>query len=476
MPGPAAPTDRTTSSWRWALVIASGLAIWLVPVPPQVEVQAWRLFAIFVATIVGIIVRPHPMSVVALVGMSVAVFTDTLTIGQALGGFANPVVWLVWAAFLVASAFIRTGLGLRIAYLFIRRIGRRTLGLAYGLVATDLVLAPAIPSNTARAGGVIFPILRSLGRSFDSAPEDGTARRIGAFLTFTAYQGTVVTSAMFLTAMVANPLAVELAAGLGVEISWGSWALAAVVPGLLSLAVVPWLIYRLFPPEIVETPGAAEMAAQRLGEMGALTRDEWALLAVFVLLLFLWVFGVELGVHSATAALGGVVALLLSGVLTWSQVLEQRDAWDTMIWFAVLVMMAGFLGEFGLTAWVSERIGAFVGGRGWVPAFLLLSLTYFYSHYFFASNTAHVSAMYAPFLGVAIAVGAPPLMAALTLAFFSNLFASLTHYGTAPAPIFYGSGYVELGTWWRLGALISVVNIGIWLGVGSLWWKVLGLW
>ena len=263
------------------LVVASGLVIWLVPVPPQVTVQAWRLLAIFVATVVGIIVRPLPMSVVALVGMSVAVFTHTLTIGQALSGFGNPVVWLVVAAFLIASGFIRTGLGLRIAYLLTRSIGKRTLGLAYGLLATDLVLAPAIPSNTARAGGVIFPIVKSLAQSFDSVPEDGTARRIGAFLTFTAYQGTVVTSAMFMTAMAANPLAVELAAGLGVEISWGGWALAALVPGLLSLAVVPLLIYRLYPPGIVETPGAAEMAAHRLEEMGAPSREEWTLLAVF---------------------------------------------------------------------------------------------------------------------------------------------------------------------------------------------------
>ena len=277
----AAPTDRTGRPWRWVLVVASGLVIWLVPVPPQVTVQAWRLLAIFVATVVGIIVRPLPMSVVALVGMSVAVFTHTLTIGQALSGFGNPVVWLVVAAFLIASGFIRTGLGLRIAYLLTRSIGKRTLGLAYGLLATDLVLAPAIPSNTARAGGVIFPIVKSLAQSFDSVPEDGTARRIGAFLTFTAYQGTVVTSAMFMTAMAANPLAVELAAGLGVEISWGGWALAALVPGLLSLAVVPLLIYRLYPPGIVETPGAAEMAAHRLEEMGAPSREEWTLLAVF---------------------------------------------------------------------------------------------------------------------------------------------------------------------------------------------------
>ena len=139
-------------------------------------------------------------------------------------------------------------------------------------------------------------------------------------------------------------------------------------------------------------------------------------------------------------------------------------------------MMASQLGELGLLDWFSDRVSGVLAGSHWVPAFLSLSLIYFYSHYFFASNTAHVSAMYAPFLALALAVGTPPVLAALVLAFFSNLFASMTHYGTAPAPILFGSGNVEIGTWWKLGALISVVNITIWLGVGSLWWRLLGLW
>jgi DASS family divalent anion:Na+ symporter len=172
----------------------------------------------------------------------------------------------------------------------------------------------------------------------------------------------------------------------------------------------------------------------------------------------------------------GVGAMLATGALDWEDILKERSAWDTLIWFAVLVMMASQLGELGLLDWFSDRVSGVLADGHWLPAFLSLSLIYFYSHYFFASNTAHVSAMYAPFLALALAVGTPPLLAALVLAFFSNLFASMTHYGTAPAPILFGSGNVEIGTWWKLGALISVVNITIWLGIGSLWWKLLGLW
>jgi DASS family divalent anion:Na+ symporter len=254
---------------RLLLTILVGAAIWLSPHPESLDPRAWQLLAIFVATIVGVVARPLPMGAVALLGVVTTVLTGTLSITEALSGFGNRVIWLIVVAFLIARGFIKTGLSMRIAYGFVALLGRRTLGLGYGLVATDLVLAPAIPSNTARAGGVVFPILLSLARVYGSRPDDGSARRIGAFLTKTAYQGTVITSAMFLTAMAANPLAAELAGDLGVEITWGRWALAALVPGLVSLVVVPLVIYRLYPPEIKETPEAAQMARAELKRMGA---------------------------------------------------------------------------------------------------------------------------------------------------------------------------------------------------------------
>ena len=461
---------------RLAVVVLVGAAIWLVPEPAGVQPRAWHLLAVFVAMMVGIVLRPLPMGAVAFVATAFAVLSGTLTIAEATAGFGNTVVWLVVAAFFIATAFVRTGLGTRIAYHFMRVLGKRSLGLAYGFIAADLVLAPAIPSNTARAGGVLYPVLRSLCVSLGSDVELGTERRIAAFLTFTAYQGVVVTSAMFLTAMAANPLVAELAGQQGVALSWPLWALAASVPGILSLLLVPLLIYRLYPPQITSTPTAPELARQRLAELGAMKRDEWILLAVFVCLLSLWILGGPLGISATTTALAGVAAMLATGALAWSDLLEERNGWDTLIWFAVLVMMASQLGELGLLAWFTDRVSGVLATGHWLPAFLSLSLIYFYVHYFFASNTAHVSAMYAPFLALALAVGTPPVLAALVLGFFSNLFASLTHYGTAAAPILFGSGNVDIGTWWRLGALISLVHIAIWLGAGSLWWRLLGLW
>ena len=455
---------------------AIGVVIWCIPAPEGVTTQAWHLLAIFVATIVGIVLEPVPMGAIAILGITAVTLTGTLTIGDALSGFGNRIIWLVVIAFFIARGFVKTGLGARIAYLFIWLLGRRTLGLGYSMVATDLVLAPAIPSNTARAGAAVFPILRSVAEAYDSRPGDGTARRIGAFLVKSAFQGNLITSAMFLTAMAANPLAAQLAGELGVEITWAGWATAALVPGLTSLIVVPAVLYKLYPPEIRETPEAASLAKGKLAEMGRMKPGEWIMLGTFVLLLALWIFGKQLSVHSTAAALAGLCVLLMCGVLHWKDVLDERGAWDTFIWLSTLVMMASYLGKLGLISWFTDTVGGFFGGGSWLLAFPVLCLIYFYSHYFFASNTAHVSAMYAPFLGVALVLGTPPLLAALVLGFFSNLFSSMTHYSTGPAPILFGAGYVKLGEWWKLGAVISVVNIVVWLGVGGLWWKVIGLW
>jgi DASS family divalent anion:Na+ symporter len=353
---------------------------------------------------------------------------------------------------------------------------RSTLGLSYGLVATDLIMAPAIPSNTARAGGVVFPILQSIAKAYDSDPEDGTAGRIGRFLTLVAFQGTIITSAMFLTAMAANPLAASLAGDMGIEISWTGWAVAALVPGIVSLLVIPYVIYKLAPPEIKETPEAAQIARDKLAEMGRVKLSEFIMIGAFITLLGLWIFGKQLGVHSTVTAFVGLSVLLVFGVLSWNDVLNERGAWNTLVWFAALVMMASQLNSLGLVGWFSETVGVQVAGFAWLPAFLIISLLYFYSHYMFASNTAHVGAMYAAFLAVALAVGTPPMLAALVLAFFSNLFSSMTHYGTGPAPVLFGSGYVETATWWKIGFIVSLINIVIWLGVGGLWWKIIGLW
>lgn len=450
-----------------------GLALWLLPLPEGLNPEAWKLFAIFSATIVAIILKPLPMGAVAVIALTLSVLFGAMSVEDATNGFGNDIVWLVVFAFFIAKGFISTGLGSRLAYSIMGCFGKSSLGLGYGIVMADLVLSPCIPSITARAGGVIYPVLKSLADIFTGESHDP---RMASYLTLCAYQGTAVTSAMFLTAMAGNPLIVSIARTHGIYLSWMDWALAAIVPGLASLLFMPYLLYRLRPPSIRQTPHAKKMARDRLLAMGPMSRQEKIMAGTFTLLLGLWIFGHFFGVKATTAAMIGVCILLLTRILQWKDILQEHSAWDTLIWFATLLTLAYRLNTTGFSGWFSQAVAQYAEGLHWSWGLLLLVLIYYYSHYFFASAVAHISSMFAPFLLVAIAIGAPPAMAALLLAFSSNLFMGLTHYGSGAAPILFGSGYVSVGEWWKAGALCSVLFIFIWLVIGGVWWKVLGYW
>jgi DASS family divalent anion:Na+ symporter len=461
---------------RWSVVLLSGFAVALIPVPSGITRQSWNLLAIFVSTIVGSIVQPIPAGALVLMAVTTVALTRALTVGEALAGYADPIVWICLPAFFISRAMLKTGLGRRIAFLFIRTLGRRSLGLGYALVCTDFVLGAVIPSNAARCGGVIFPVAKSLAVAYDSEPGP-TAPRLGAFLMSLVYQGDVIICATFLTGQVSNPMIAKFAQQVsGVELSYSHWVLWAVVPGLVSLLVVPPLLYRIFPPQIKHTPAAAEFAAKELSRMGAMSRAEKMLLLVFGLVAGLWMTTELHGIHYAVVALAGVGVLLLTGVLEWPDLLAEHTAWDVFIWYGGLVRLAGALGDSGITRRFAETAARFTVGWQWWAAMAGLLLVYFYAHYGFASITSQVTSMYIPFLVVLRAAGAPLYPAVLALAYFSNLAAGLTHYGTTPAPILFGAGYVRLRTWWKLGLIASVLNILIWTTMGFAWWKILGLW
>lgn len=473
---------------RYLIPLAVGAIIWFLPHPAAIGefaaegfegdgTQAWHLLAIFVATILAIILKPLPMGALCMVSMAFVAASQTLTIGETLSGFGNTTIWLIVIAFFISRGVIKTGLGRRIALFFVSKLGKKPIGVAYGMALTDLVLAPATPSNTARAGGIIMPILTSISKTYGSEPNSPSSRKVGAYFIQTAYIVNCVTSAMFLTAMAGNPLAQSLAATQGVEITWGGWALAGIVPGLVSIIAVPWVLFKIYPPELKATPEAASQATTELKGLGKLTRAEKIMTGTIVGLLLLWTLGdVMLDMSATTAALIGLAFLLVAEVLTWNDVKTETQAWDTLVWFAALVMMATFLNTLGLIPWVSNQMSEATGGMNWMVAFVILTVVYYYSHYLFASNTAHISAMYAAFLATAIATGAPPMFAALVFAFISSLFATLTHYAAGPAPVLFGTGYVPLGKWWTNGVVMSWILIIIWSVIGGGWMKILGIW
>ncbi|CAN0891875.1 Dicarboxylate transporter 1, chloroplastic, partial [Linum grandiflorum] len=459
--------------------IATGVAIWYVPVPAGVTKQAWQLLAIFLATIVGIITQPLPLGAVALMGLGASVLTKTLPFAAAFSAFGDPIPWLIALAFFFARGFIKTGLGNRIAYQFVSLFGSSSLGLGYSLVFSEALLAPAIPSVSARAGGIFLPLVKSLCVACGSNVGDGTEHKLGSWLMLTCFQTSCISSAMFLTAMAANPLCVNLTMNtIKQTFGWTDWAMAAFVPGLISLLVVPLILYIIYPPSVKSSPDAPKLAKEKLANMGPMTKNEIIMAGTLLLTVGLWIFGGMLNVDAVTAAILGLSILLVSGVVTWKECLAESVAWDTLTWFAALIAMAGYLNKYGLISWFSETVVKVVGGLGlsWQLSFGILVLLYFYSHYFFASGAAHIGAMFTAFLSVASALGTPPYIGAMVLSFLSNLMGGLTHYGIGSAPVFYGAGYVPLAKWWGYGFVISIVNLAIWLGIGSFWWKFLGLW
>lgn len=464
------------SHWRWGAVVGTAALILAVPVPDGITWKSWELLAIFAATIVGSIVRPVAAGAVVFLGVCAIALFNVLPAKEALGGYADPIVWLVLCAFFMSRGVLKTGLGRRIAFLFIRAIGRSSLGLSYALISTDTLLAAFVPSNGARAGGVIFPVATSLAEAYESRPGE-TAKRLGAFLLFAIYQGDVIACSMWWTGQASNALIAKFAADVTtIDFTYGTWILGAIVPGLVLLLLMPLVLYRVFPPQITHTPGAAKIARDELARMGPMQRGERLMLAAFVMVAGLWMTTAWHHINYAVVALLGISLLFLTRVLTWDDIIGERAAWDVFIWYGGLVRMAEALGETGITRKFAEFAASMTVGWSWGAALAVLVLIFFYAHYGFASITAHATAMFTPFLVVVLAAGAPVMVSVALLAYTANLSASLTHYGTTPAPIYFGSHYISQRDWWLYGLIVSVLAIVVYGTIGLAWWKVIGWW
>lgn len=461
---------------RSIIVLAVGLIIWMLPVPVGVKIEAWKLLAIFVATIVGFILQPLPIGALAFVALTTAAFSKALTLPQILTAFSDGTTWLIVSAFLFARAFIKTGAGQRVSFLLIKHFGDSTLKLAYVLMISDIFIAPATPSNTARAGGMFYPIVRSLASSYKSEP-GASAKRIGSFLVPVVFQGDCIISGLFLTSMAGNPLMAKFVNDVaGINISWGTWLLAACVPVIMALIVIPFFMYKFEKPEITKTPEAKSMAIDELRKMGPMKDTEKYLFAIFLSALLLWATSQLNGLNATLVALMAVSAMLITGVLEWNDIVGEKGAWDTMFWMGGLICLAGFLNKLGLIPWFAKQVSASLVGVPWQYALAVIVFVYIFSHYAFASLTAHIAAMFSAFYAVAVAVGSPPYLAAFCLFTANSITQSLTHYAVGAAPIYFGAGYMSLSRWWTLGLLIALLNIVVQIFGGAVWWKILGFW
>lgn len=467
----SAPTPR----WNGLLVLACLLTIgFVIPAPDGLTPTGWRLTAIFVTTIAGLIAQPIPGGAVVFVGILLACLVGGVSIEQALSGYSDSTVWLVLSAFFISTAIVKTGLAKRIALLFVAVAGGTAIGVVYALALTDLVLASIIPSNAARSGGVTLPIARSIAELFGSKPGP-TAHHLGSYLVSAVYQTICISAAMFITGHAGNPLFADLArSAFGYSLNWLNWFMAAMVPGTLSLLIVPWVVFRLNPPAISRTPEAKELAKRELYAMGSMDRSQVIVLVIFIAVCALWIMSTVTKLDIAIPALIGVGALLVSGVLLWKDITENALAWDMFVWYGGIIVLGRSLYETGVTRVFAELVGTYLS---FPPLYALLAgvVIYVYAHYGFASITAHTLAMFLPFATVLITKGIPIGLVVLVFAFCSTLAAGLTHYGTTPAPMYYATGYVDVRMWWKIGVIVSLVNLAVWLSVGPVWWRMVGV-
>jgi L-tartrate/succinate antiporter len=469
-------------AWKAIAPLIVTVVVALVPAPAGLPQHAWYYFAIFAGVIVGLMLEPIPGAAVGLVAVTlVTVLSEWVFYGPAelatpgfnaandalawaLSGFANSTVWLIFGAFMFALGYEKTGLGRRIALLLVRAMGRRTLTLGYAVAVADTLLAPFTPSNTARSGGTIYPVIHNLPPLYDSRPNDPSARRIGSYIMWTAIATTCVTSSMFLTALAPNLLAAELIRmTVGVELGWMRWFLAFAPAGIVLLLAVPLLGYVLYPPEVKQGNEVPAWAALELQKMGPLTRREIVLAVLVVVALALWIFGEDL-MNATTAALVVIALMLLTKVVSWDDMLSNKQAWNTLAWFATLVALADGLSRTGFVKWFADTIAAHMGGFSPTAAAIVLVLVFFFTHYLFASVTAHATAMLPVMLAVGSTIpGLPIEPFALMLALTLGIMGILTPYGTGPSPVYFGSGYLPPSDYWRLGAIFGVIYIGVFL-------------
>lgn len=487
---PAKGDKKTGTSrlWKGLVPILVVIVLLLLPAPAGLAEFAWRYFAIFAGVIVGLILEPLPGGAIGLIGITaVTMFAPYTLYGAAdlakpgfhpadaaltwaLSGFSNSTVWLIFTAFMFALGYEKTGLGRRIALLLVKALGRRTLTLGYGIALADTVLAPFTPSNTARSGGTIYPIIRNLPSLYQSQPNDPSARRIGSYIMWVAIAATCVTSSLFLTALAPNLLAAAIISrSLHLNIAWMQWFAVIAPAGIILLLAVPLLTYWLYPPQIKQSDEAIVWAADELKKLGSLGRREIVVAVLVVAALLLWISGAAY-INATTVALAVVCLMLITGTFSWRDMLNDTAAWNTLVWFATLVALADGLSRVGFVIWLAHLIGAELAGAPAVAALIVLVVTFYVLHYFFASTTAHTTALLPVMLAVGAAIpGISGLRYALLLSMALGLMGIITPYGTGPSPIYYGSGYLPSADYWKLGTIFGLVFLVVFLAITVPW-------
>lgn len=462
---------KRKSAATWIIPLALGAIIWIIPAPAGLTPLAWHYFAAFVTVVAALIAEPFPGAVVGFAGVA---FCGALQLvgGKpedglrwALSGFSNSTVWLIYAASLFAVGYEVSGLGRRIALALVNKLGRSTLGLGYAIALSDLILAPFTSSNTARAS-CTFPIFTSIPPLYGSYPNDNP-RRIGSYVMWVAFATQCVSSSIFLTALAPNVLAVELSRKIAkIDISWTSWFVGFLPVGIILFLAVPLLTYYLYPPELKRGDKVADWAGEQLREIGPLSLREKKMGALAMLALIGWIGGGR-WIDPTMTALVICALMMLTGVVTWNDIAGSKMAWTNLTWLATLVTMADGLARVGFLKWFAASSAVLLTRVSVMSMIIGVIVVFFFVHYFFASLSAHTTALMPVFLAMLMTLpGLPMRPVVMMLGYTLGLMGVISPYATGPAPMYYGTGYIKSKDFWRLGFIFGIFFIGTLLLVG----------
>lgn len=470
--------------WRIALPVGLGAVLAFLPAPTGLAPFAWHYLGLFVATIFALVTEPFPPASIGLIAVTIAgafglVFPPAQladpafkfpaeALKWALSGFINSTVWLIFGAFVFAMGYEKTGLGRRLALVLVRGLGGNTLGLGYAIAVSDLVLAPFTPSNTARSAGTIFPIINRIPELYESGPGE-SSRRIGSYLMWVAFSTTCLTSSMFVTALAPNLLAIELVRkSAGINLTWTDWLIGFLPIGAPLFLALPWLVYKIYPPQIRSSVEVPRWAARELVNLGAITIKEVIMAALVIAALALWIGGASLA-DPAMVALGGISLMVILSLVSWDDIVGNRAAWNVLVTFATMLTMAEGLAKAGVIDWIGHAVAGFLSGHSPHLVMVTLVVLFFVLHYMFASLTAHATALLPVMLATGMAMpGMPVRTFAMLMVFSLGLMGVLTPYATGPAPVYFGSGFIPRRDFWRLGLIFGLLFLTTLLVIGGL--------
>ena len=464
------------------LPVAVGLLIWAIPTPEGLSPDAWTYLALFIAVVIGLIIEPVPSALVGLIGVVVAVglkigapipqsgvISDSAAINWGLSGFSNSTIWLIFAAFMMAAGYEKSGLGRRISLIMVKKLGKTSLGLGYAILFAETILAPFIPSNSARSGGILFPIVKNIPVIYGSYP-DKEPRKIGAYIVWVSLLSTCVTSSLFYTGLAPNLLASSIMAEQGITFTWFEWFKYIAPAGILLLLASPILTYIIYPPTMKSAPEAPIWAGEELKKLGPISTKEKLMAFSAVMALVLWIGSSTFKINGTTTAMLVLVFITLAGIISWDDIIGNKAAWNILLWFGTLVTLASGLRNVGFLKWFASQSGSMLEGSSPMVIMVALVLIFYFSHYFFASVTSHTTAMLALFISVAASVpGVDVRMTSLLMAYTLGFMGILTPYGTGPSPIWYGLGYIPTGKFWALGAIFGLIFIVVFLALTVPW-------